>query len=59
MQDDVSEIIQDLIKAHIKVWMLTGDKFETAEDIAKSCGLISEESFVFKIQSINDVPTVQ
>ena len=24
----------------IKVWMLTGDKLETAENIAKSCKLI-------------------
>ena len=24
----------------IKVWMLTGDKLETAENIAKSCNLI-------------------
>ena len=24
----------------IKVWMLTGDKLETAENIAKSCRLI-------------------
>jgi magnesium-transporting ATPase (P-type) len=27
----------------IKVWMLTGDKMETAENIAKSCRLIQPE----------------
>jgi magnesium-transporting ATPase (P-type) len=29
-----------LKRAEIKVWMLTGDKFETAENIAASCNLI-------------------
>lgn len=40
LQERVPETIYDLIKANIKVWMLTGDKLETAENIAKSCRLI-------------------
>ncbi len=40
LQDEVPETIRDLIRANIKVWMLTGDKLETAENIAKSCNLI-------------------
>jgi P-type E1-E2 ATPase len=40
LQDNVPQTIADLIKANIKVWMLTGDKLETAENIAKSCKLI-------------------
>lgn len=40
LQDNVPETIFDLLKANIKVWMLTGDKLETAENIAKSCKLI-------------------
>ena len=40
LQDEVPETIRDLIRAKIKVWMLTGDKMETAENIAKSCNLI-------------------
>lgn len=40
LQDEVPETIADLLKANIKVWMLTGDKMETAENIAKSCRLI-------------------
>jgi phospholipid-transporting ATPase len=40
LQPDVPETIADLLKANIKVWMLTGDKMETAENIAKSCRLI-------------------
>lgn len=30
-------------ESDIKVWMLTGDKLETAENIAKSCKLILED----------------
>lgn len=30
LQEDVPETIRDLIRANIKVWMLTGDKMETA-----------------------------
>lgn len=40
LQKDVPETIADLLRANIKVWMLTGDKLETAENIAKSCKLI-------------------
>jgi len=40
LQDNVPETIADFIKANINVWMLTGDKMETAENIAKSCRLI-------------------
>lgn len=30
LQDNVPETIRDLIRANIKIWMLTGDKLETA-----------------------------
>ena len=42
LQDDVPKVIADLIEANIKVWMLTGDKLETAENIGFSCKLIQE-----------------
>ena len=32
-----------LIKANIKVWVLTGDKQETAIEIGKSCKLIQQD----------------
>ncbi len=32
----------------IKVWMLTGDKLETAENIAKSCNLIQDKFQVMR-----------
>jgi len=42
LQDKVPQTIADFIVANIKVWMLTGDKLETAENIAYSCKLIQE-----------------
>jgi hypothetical protein len=36
----ISESIGDYIEAGIKVWMLTGDKRETAKNIALACNLI-------------------
>lgn len=50
LQDQVPQTIRDLLRASnlfvnldIKVWMLTGDKMETAENIAKSCNLIQND----------------
>ena len=37
LQDEVPEMIQALHQGDIKVWMLTGDKMETAESIGLSC----------------------
>jgi P-type E1-E2 ATPase len=37
LQDDVPKTIEKLLKANIKVWMLTGDKLDTAENVARSC----------------------
>ncbi|XP_053599624.1 probable phospholipid-transporting ATPase IA isoform X4 [Plodia interpunctella] len=40
LQDGVPETIVALLKANINVWVLTGDKQETAINIAYSCRLI-------------------
>ncbi len=48
LQDDVPETIRDMLRANIKVWMLTGDKMETAENIAKSCNLIQPRFHILK-----------
>ena len=42
LQDEVPETIEKLLEANIHVWMLTGDKQETAINIAKSCRLHRE-----------------
>jgi phospholipid-transporting ATPase len=39
----VPETIATLIKANIRVWVLTGDKQETAIEIGKSCRLIQPD----------------
>ena len=37
LQEDVGQTIYDIKKAGIQVWVLTGDKQETAINIAFSC----------------------
>ena len=42
LQDGVPETIGVLREADINIWMLTGDKMETAIEIAKSCNLFDK-----------------
>ena len=42
LQDGVPEAIYTLQQAGIKIWVLTGDRQETAINIGLSCRLISE-----------------
>uniref|UniRef100_A0A663NC57 Phospholipid-transporting ATPase n=1 Tax=Athene cunicularia TaxID=194338 RepID=A0A663NC57_ATHCN len=46
LQDGVPETISRLSKADIKIWVLTGDKKETAENIGFSCELLTEETTI-------------
>ncbi|KAJ2774381.1 hypothetical protein IWQ56_000606 [Coemansia nantahalensis] len=43
LQEGVPETIFKLRRAGIRVWMLTGDKIETAINIAKSCRLVETD----------------
>lgn len=43
LQDNVPQTIANLISANIKVWVLTGDKQETAINIGYSCELLNDE----------------
>ncbi|XP_069865527.1 phospholipid-transporting ATPase FetA-like [Dipodomys merriami] len=43
LQDEVPETISTLKKAKIKIWVLTGDKQETAVNIAYSCNIFKDE----------------
>jgi phospholipid-transporting ATPase len=49
LQDGVSETIYTLLTCNIRVWVLTGDKQDTAEEIAKSCKLINENMFILHL----------
>ncbi|OCK80446.1 phospholipid-translocating P-type ATPase [Lepidopterella palustris CBS 459.81] len=46
LQQGVPEAIDKLRRANIKMWMLTGDKRETAINIGQSCRLIKDYSTV-------------
>ena len=54
LQSNVKEDINSFLDAGIKVWMITGDKMETAECIGNSCGLISDDIEVFKINEMKE-----
>ena len=53
LQDNVKGCIKDFIDANINVWMLTGDKLDTAESIGYSCRLLTDDTEVFKIKEKN------
>lgn len=50
LQHDVKPTLEMLRNAGIKIWMLTGDKIETATCIAISARLVSRNQSIFQIQ---------
>ena len=50
LQDKVPETIRELRAAGIKIWVLTGDKLDTAENIGHSCNLLSKEQKLFQLK---------
>ena len=50
------ETIAKLIEANIRVWVLTGDKQETAIEIGKSCKLIQED---MALQNLSPPPDAE
>ncbi|OXB60756.1 hypothetical protein ASZ78_016807 [Callipepla squamata] len=55
LQDGVPETISKLSKADIKIWVLTGDKKETAENIGFSCELLTDETTICYGEDIRQV----
>lgn len=53
LQNNVKPSIELLRNAGIKIWMLTGDKVETAKCVAISAKLISRGQFVHQITKVN------
>lgn len=53
LQDGVPECINNMILGGIRVWMLTGDKLETAENIGKSCQLLTPDMNVYTITGLS------
>ena len=55
LQDEVPEMIQALHQGDIKVWMLTGDKMETAESIGLSCQLLTADMDIMRCSTLKDL----
>ena len=50
LQNKVPDTISALKQADIKIWVLTGDKMDTVENIGRSCNLLSFDEKIFKIK---------
>eukprot|EP00958_Prasinococcus_capsulatus_P005906 scaffold568_cov376-Prasinococcus_capsulatus_cf.AAC.17 len=58
LQEKVPETIENLAKSGISLWVLTGDKLETAINIAYACNLLNDEMNIFKVEGVAEgVPT--
>lgn len=49
LQENVLQTIETLRQAGIQIWMLTGDKIETAKCIAISTGLKAKKESIFEM----------
>lgn len=54
LQDGVPETIAKLANADIKIWVLTGDKKETAENIGYSCNLLTDDMHILYGEDVNE-----
>jgi len=52
LQDNVSEVISFIKEAGVKLWVLTGDKVETAINIGFSCALLTKETEIFIVNEV-------
>lgn len=60
LQDEVPEVLAELAKAGIILWMLTGDKEETAVNIGRSCNLVKNNTklwFITNVKNFGDFNT--
>lgn len=55
LQDDVYKCISDFRKAECQVWILTGDKDATANQIGLSTGVLCPERRVIKIEDSKNI----
>ena len=54
LQDNVPQTIKELKSAGIKIWILTGDKLDTAKSIGYSCNLLSEKQKIFMLKVLKN-----
>ena len=60
LQDDVPQTIERMLSSGMRVWVLTGDKLETAINIGNSCRLLNPKTpmFVLASQSLEETTDV-
>lgn len=54
LQDGVPEAIVHIRKAGINLWVLTGDKIETAINVGYSSGLLDNDTDQYIIDALDD-----
>jgi phospholipid-transporting ATPase len=55
LQDEIADTIHFLKSAGIKIWVLTGDKIETAMTIGRSTKLLSERMNIIRLTNIDSL----
>ena len=55
LQDDVDKIIKSMMDTGMKIWMLTGDKLDTAKNIAISCKLFDEKMEIYEFKDFSNL----
>ncbi|KAD3641546.1 hypothetical protein R6Q59_004164 [Mikania micrantha] len=55
LQDGVAECIDKLAQAGLKIWLLTGDKKETAVNIGFACSLLRHDMHLFHLSLSRDI----
>jgi len=58
LQDGVPETLIALGQAGIRVWVLTGDKVETAVNVAVACGLLTQSSKQMRLTNFKTSDTL-
>ena len=53
LQVNVKDAVSRLLEADIKVWMITGDKLETAENIGLMAGIVTASMKTFYIKDVD------
>ncbi|EKM52433.1 uncharacterized protein PHACADRAFT_126225 [Phanerochaete carnosa HHB-10118-sp] len=59
LQDDVKSTLELLRNAGIKIWMLTGDKIETATCIAISTKLVARNQYIHQVAKLKTADEVR
>ncbi|KAF8810656.1 aminophospholipid-transporting P-type ATPase [Phlegmacium glaucopus] len=59
LQDDVKSTLELLRNAGIKIWMLTGDKVETARCIAISTKLVARNQYIHEISKMQTADQIR